>query len=87
VGGGSPARLAMAGTGLGVTVAYSGSFVALATGYLLTILLASAFAPAQGTLASELVPTAVRATVAGWLAVAGVLGAVVGLTRSGCSPT
>jgi MFS family permease len=75
--------LAMAGTGLGVTLAYSGSFLALATGYLVTILLASAFAPAQGTLASELVPTAVRATVAGWLAVAGVLGAVVGLTAFG----
>jgi MFS family permease len=75
--------VAMAGTGLGVALAYSGTFPALATGYLLTILLASAFAPAQGSLASELVPTAVRATVAGWLAVAGVLGAVVGLTGFG----
>jgi MFS family permease len=75
--------LAMAGTGLGVVVAYSGGFVALAIGYLTTILLASAFAPAQGALASELVPTAVRATVAGWLAVTGVLGAVFGLTAFG----
>jgi MFS family permease len=75
--------LAMAGTGIGVAVAYSGTFVALAVGYLTTILLASAFAPAQGTLASELVPTAVRATVAGWLTVTGVLGAVLGLTVFG----
>jgi MFS family permease len=75
--------LAMAGTGLGVTLAYSGGFVALSAGYLSTILLASAFAPAQGTLAAELVPTSVRATVAGWLAVTGVIGAVVGLTAFG----
>jgi predicted MFS family arabinose efflux permease len=75
--------LAMAGTGLGVALAYSGGFAALGTGYLTTILLASAFAPAQGTLASELVPTAVRATVAGWLAVSGVVGAVIGLTAFG----
>jgi MFS family permease len=75
--------LAMAGTGLGVALAYSGGFAALGTGYLTTILLASAFAPAQGTLASELVPTAVRATVAGWLAVTGVVGAVIGLMAFG----
>jgi MFS family permease len=75
--------LAMAGTGLAVAVAYSGTFTALAGGYLATILLASAFAPAQGTLAAELVPTSVRATVAGWAAVSGVLGAVLGLTTFG----
>jgi predicted MFS family arabinose efflux permease len=75
--------LAMAGAGLGVAVAYSGGFGALASGYLTTILLASAFAPAQGTLAAELVPTSVRATVGGWLAVTGVVGAVVGLTSFG----
>jgi MFS family permease len=77
------AALAMAGTGLSVAVAYSGDFPALSVGYLTTILLGSAFAPAQGTLASELVPTAVRATVAGWLAVTGVAGAVIGLTAFG----
>ena len=75
--------LAMAGTGLAVAVAYSGAFTALAGGYLATILLASAFAPAQGALAAELVPTSVRATVAGWAAVSGVLGAVLGLTTFG----
>ena len=75
--------LAMAGTGLAVLVAYSGTFTALAVGYLGTILCASAFAPAQGTLAAELVPTAVRATVAGWATVSGVLGAVLGLTTFG----
>jgi MFS family permease len=75
--------LGLAGAGLGVLVAYSGGFPALAAGYLATILLSSAFAPAQGTLAAELVPTRVRATVAGWLTVTGVVGAVVGLTIFG----
>lgn len=74
---------AMAGSGVAVAVAYSGSFPALAGGYLMTVLLASAFAPAQGTLASELVPTAVRATIAGWVTVSAVLGAVIGLTAFG----
>jgi MFS family permease len=43
----------------------------------------SAFAPPAGALAAELVPTAIRATVAGWLTVAGVLAAVLGLTAFG----
>jgi predicted MFS family arabinose efflux permease len=75
--------VALAGTGLGVALAYSGSLINLAIGYLAAILLGGAFAPAQGALASELVPTAIRATVAGWLTVTGVLGAVVGLAVVG----
>jgi MFS family permease len=75
--------LALSGTGFAVAIAYSAGLTALGFGYLTTILLASAFAPAQGTLASELVPTAVRATVAGWLTVSGVFGAIIGLTVFG----
>lgn len=75
--------LAMAGAGVGVAIAYSGGTTALAVGYLSTVLLASAFAPAQGSLAAELVPTSVRATVAGWLTVTAVLGAVAGLSAFG----
>lgn len=75
--------LAMSGAGIAVAIAYSGGSAALAVGYLATVLLASAFAPAQGTLAAELVPTAVRATVAGWLTVTAVLGAVAGLSAFG----
>lgn len=75
--------VAMVGTGGAVALAYASGFEALAVGYLGTILLASAFAPAQGALAAELVPTAVRATVAGWVTVAGVAGAVVGLAGFG----
>jgi MFS family permease len=75
--------VALGGTGLAVAVAYSGSFGSLAVGYLATVLLGGAFAPAQGALASELVPTAIRATVAGWVTVTGVLGAVAGLAIFG----
>ena len=50
---------------------------------LLAILVASAYAPAFGALSSELFPTSVRATVAGWLVAAGVAGAVAGLLAFG----
>ncbi|WP_052667582.1 MFS transporter [Nitriliruptor alkaliphilus] len=73
----------LGGTGLAVAVAYSGGFGHLAVGYLCTVLLGGAFAPAQGALAAELVPTAIRATVAGWLTVTGVIGAVLGLATFG----
>lgn len=75
--------LSLAGTGLAVAVAYSGSFGSLAVGYPAAVLLGGAFAPTQGALASELVPTAIRATVAGWVTVTGVLGAVTGLAIFG----
>jgi MFS family permease len=52
-------------------------------GYLLNIFVASAYAPATGALSTELFPTSVRATAAGWLTCAGVLGAVVGLLAFG----
>lgn len=75
--------VALSGTGLAVALAYSGSFANLVVGYLAAVLLGGAFAPAQGALASELVPTAIRATVAGWATVTGVLGAVTGLAVFG----
>jgi MFS family permease len=77
------AGLAMAGTGLAVTYAYSSGIGQLAAGYLLAITSSSAFAPPAGALAAELVPTRIRATVAGWMTVTGVLGAVLGLTSFG----
>jgi MFS family permease len=77
------AGVAMAATGLAVTYAYAGTPRQLAIGYLLAITASSAFAPPTGALVAELVPTAVRATVAGWETVAGVIGAVVGLTSFG----
>ncbi len=73
------AGASMVATGLAVAWAYSGSAVQLAVGYLLAIGFSSAFAPPTGALGAELVPTRVRATLAGWVTFAGVIGAVVGI--------
>jgi AAHS family benzoate transporter-like MFS transporter len=75
---GAQALVALAGM-----LTYSGSRAAVAAGYLAAVLVASAYAPAIGALGSELFPTRVRATVAGWLVAAGVLGAVAGLVAFG----
>jgi MFS family permease len=77
------AGLAMAATGLAVAYGYAGTTRDLAIGYLAALGASSAFAPPIGALAAELVPTRVRATVAGWMTVAGVLGATLGLTSFG----
>jgi MFS family permease len=80
-------RVTAAGTQAIVAVAgmltYSGTRSAVAAGYLLAILVASAYAPSFGALSAELFPTRMRATVAGWLVAAGVLGAVAGLIAFG----
>jgi MFS family permease len=60
-----------------------GSPAAAIGGYLLAVVAASVFAPAIGALAAELFPTGIRATVAGWMSAAGVLGAVGGLVLFG----
>jgi MFS family permease len=75
---GTQAMVALAGM-----LTYSGSRATVATGYLLAVLVASAYAPSFGALGSELFPTRVRATVSGWLVAAGVLGAVAGLLAFG----
>jgi len=77
---GALAMTAMALTG---ALAYSGSRDALLVGYELGVLAAATFAPAAGALANELFPTSVRASVAGWLVVASVAGATVGLIAFG----
>jgi MFS family permease len=64
-------------------VAYSGPRPAVAAGYLLAVVAGATYAPAVGALGAELFPTSVRGTVAGWLAAAGVLGAVAGLIAFG----
>ena len=80
-------RVTAAGTQAVVALAgmliYSGSRAAVAAGYLVSILAASAYAPSFGALSAELFPTKVRATVAGWVVAAGVLGAVTGLVAFG----
>jgi MFS family permease len=76
--GGTQAVVALA-----CMLTYSGSRPAVAAGYLLGILAASAYGPSFGALSAELFPTSVRATAAGWLLAAGVIGAVAGLVAFG----
>jgi len=66
-----------------VVTTYAGTVPALIGGYLVVLLAQSAYAPPTGALAAELFPTRVRATAAGWLTAAGVLGAVGGLVLFG----
>ena len=64
-------------------VTYSGTRIALFVGYVSAVGVASIFAPAAAALANELFPTEVRASVGGWQAAAGVVGAAVGLVVFG----
>jgi MFS family permease len=64
-------------------VTYSGTPAGAVGGYLLAIVAAAAYGPATVALAAELFPTSVRASVAGWVVAAGVLGAVAGLLAFG----
>jgi len=77
------AGVSMVGTGVATLWAYGGTTPRLALGYLLAITASSAFAPPTGALGAELVPTRVRATLAGWITFAGVLGAVIGIAGFG----
>lgn len=77
------AGTAMATTGASIAYGYAGEPRDLAIGYLAAITFSTAFAPAAGALAAELVSTRVRATVAGWVTLTGVLGAVLGLLTFG----
>jgi MFS family permease len=76
--GGAQVAVAAAGA-----VTYSGTVLGVVIGSLAATFLASAYAPPAGALATELFPTRVRATAAGWCTVAGVLGAVSGLLAFG----
>jgi len=77
---GTVAIVAIALTG---TFAYTGSEPAFFLGYVLGTVSGSILAPAIGALLTELFPTSVRASVAGWWVTAGVLGAVGGLVFFG----
>lgn len=75
--------LGMVGVAAFGVVAYSGGRVLLVTGYVLGVFAGSLLAPALGALVNELFPTSMRASVAGWVITAGVLGAVAGLVAFG----
>jgi MFS family permease len=77
---GTMALLGLAGFG---ALTYTGSRPALVVGYILGVLAGATLAPSVGALLTELFPTTVRASVAGWWVAAGVLGAGVGLVVFG----
>jgi MFS family permease len=61
------------------TVAYGGARWQFVLGYLIGIGASGAMSPVLATLATQIFPKSHRATCAGWVLVAGVIGAVVGL--------
>lgn len=77
------AAISMAATGVAIALMYAGDIALLSVGYLLALATSSAFAPPTGALVAELVPTRIRATVAGWGTVAAVVGAAIGLVAFG----
>ena len=60
-------------------VAYGGGKVAFVIGYMGGVAAGGLLAPALAALSTELFPHSSRATAAGWIVVAGVVGAIVGL--------
>ena len=72
--------LATAGTSL---YAYSGGRPAFIIGYILGVFAGGVVAPAGAAIATEPFPAAVRASAGGWIVVAAVLGAIVGLAIFG----
>jgi MFS family permease len=60
-------------------VAYGGGKVAFVIGYMGGVAAGGLLAPALAALSTELFPHSSRATAAGWIVVAGVLGAIAGL--------
>jgi MFS family permease len=74
---------AMLVAGSGGILLYSGDEFALLAGYVLTIFGQAMYAAPAGSLDAELFLTSFRATVAGWLTFAGVVGASIGLFAFG----
>ncbi len=71
--------ISFVGLALFGVLAYSGSDWGLVVGYVLGVASGSVLAPGAGAYSNELFPTGVRASVAGWLIAAAVVGAVCGL--------
>ena len=75
----STVAVGVVATALTSTLAYSGGSGRFIAGYLLGVFAAGIFAPAASALVNENFPRDQRATAAGWVVVAGVVGAVIGL--------
>ena len=70
-------------TALTSTFAYSGGRFNFVIGYMVGVAAAGLLAPAASALSTEIFPHTFRATAAGWVVVAGVLGATAGLALFG----
>jgi MFS family permease len=66
-------------TGVTSTYAYSGGRFNFTLGYMIGVAAAGLLAPAASAMSTEIFSHSFRATAAGWIVVAGVLGATVGL--------
>jgi MFS family permease len=71
--------LGLVASGLTATLAYGGGKTFFVIGYLLGVAAGGLVTPVITALGTEIFPHHVRATAAGWLVVAGVLGATAGL--------
>ncbi|NNN10190.1 MAG: MFS transporter [Acidimicrobiaceae bacterium] len=70
-------------SGLSASLAYGGGKALFVAGYLVGVGAAGLVTPVISALGTEIFPHHVRATAAGWLVVAGVLGATIGLALFG----
>lgn len=77
------AGAAMALTASAGAITYSGEPAGVAVGYIAGIVAAAAYSPAAGAMTAELFPTSQRATAAGWVTAANIVGAVAGLVTFG----
>ncbi|MDH2903369.1 MAG: MFS transporter [Actinomycetota bacterium] len=77
------AAVGLLASGLSATLAYGGGKTFFVLGYLLGVAAAGLVTPVVTALGTEIFPHHVRATAAGWLVVAGVLGATIGLALFG----
>jgi len=75
--------VAIAGTAIAASLAYSGGYDRFVVGYLCGVAMGGLLTPALNALGVELFPQAVRATAAGWIVVATVVGATAGLVLFG----
>lgn len=71
--------VAHAAVAIAAAVTYTTGAAGAIAGYLGSLFAQSAYGPAFGALGTELFPTSIRGTSAGWMSAAGVLGAVGGL--------
>lgn len=75
--------VSLATIGGAAMVTYTTGPAGVVAGYLGAMFAAAVYTPASGAISTELFPTSVRSTVAGWITASGVIGAVTGLALFG----